>query len=113
LSGEFPSGFFRVEGNFKINSKFLKISVSLFFILMKSGNFFLGFDLISSSIKGSFDFVSFKSFDTFLEMVIKSIEHSSNFIVEGVKTLEANEIKAALDTATYQIKAKKEVARLH
>lgn len=83
LVREFPCGFFRVESNFKINSKFFKITVSLFFILMKSGNFLLGFDLISSSIEGSFDFVGFKSFDTFSEMVIKSIEHSSNFIVDG------------------------------
>jgi len=36
-----------------------------------------------------------------------------NDLREGAKTLEENEIAAALDTAEYQIKAAAEVAHLH
>ena len=50
---------------------------------------------------------------TLHDKVAAMLDRLDHHLREGVKTLEANEIKAALDTATYQIKAKKEVARLH
>lgn len=50
---------------------------------MESGDFFLGFDLILSSVKSGLDFVSFKHSCSFFKMSLESVEHSVNFIVDG------------------------------
>lgn len=83
LSGESPRISLSDEGDFEIDGEFLKISLSLKDISLKSSNLSFGFDLILGGIEGGFDLVRFEESSTFFKMRLESIEHSVNFVVDG------------------------------
>ena len=62
-----------------INLEFCSVLFSLPFISLKSDLFLFGFDLELSSIKGSSNFIFFKSRRSFSKTFLKSIKHSINF----------------------------------
>ena len=87
LSGELPSIGFSDEGDFEVNSKLLKVSVSLLDINFESGNFSLGLDLEGGGIKGGLDLVLFEKFGTIFEVGLESGEHSVDLVVEGTNEI--------------------------
>lgn len=83
LSGELPSISLSDEGNLKVDGELLEVSLSLDDISFESGNLSLGLDLILGGVEGGLDLVSFEELGTFFKMVLESVEHSVDFVVEG------------------------------
>jgi hypothetical protein len=83
LSGELPSISLSDEGDLKIDGEFLEVSLSLDDINFESGNLSLGLDLILGGVEGGLDLVRFEELGTFFKMVLESVEHSVDFVVES------------------------------
>ena len=96
LSGEFPSAGLSDEGDFEVDGESLEVSLSLDDISFESGNLSLGLDLILGGIEGGLDLVSFEESGTFFKMVLESVEHSVDFVVES--TNEVGGIDGGLES---------------
>merc|ERR1712232_275237 len=75
---ELPSISFDNKSNFEVNSEFFEVSFSFFGIIMELDNFSGSFDLIFSNVKGSLDFVFFKSGSSFFKTFLESVKHGRN-----------------------------------
>jgi len=96
LSGELPSVSLSDEGDLKIDGELIKISLSLDDISLESGDLSLGLDLELGGVEGGLDLVGFEKGGVLLKMVLESVEHGVDLIVEG--TNEVRGIDGGLES---------------